>query len=91
LKPCQHRELRKIFSAKKKKAGSLDSLVVRLCQKVGQEHVFLASPAASYKPESSWHKTLNEKDYEKGVGDIQTPYPQRPLRILEVQNLSLSS
>jgi protein ImuB len=83
---------RHFFSKKEEEQEAWNSLITRLCEKLGRTFVkaensvavpavFVAESVQHYKPEKAWKRTVIERqDLEKVRIDI--PLPDRPLRLL---------
>jgi len=80
------------FNKREEEQEAWNSLMARLCQKLGKEHTFVASPTEGYRPESGWKKSWPESHQVEKTKDealhatlngIELPFPQRPLRLLK--------
>jgi len=76
---------RDILNPKKQEENeAFRSLLSRIAEKIGSEKVFMAETQESYRPESSWRKTLKDLHLEQEELPVQGPRPQRPLRLLQI-------
>lgn len=66
---------RHLFNKKEEDQEAWESLVARLCEKIGRDRVYRASPTERYLPEKGWMKALDESQ------NLNQPFPLRPLRI----------
>jgi len=86
---------RHFFSKKEEEQEAWNSLITRLCEKIGRsytkEGAFVGEPVQSYKPERAWKRTITEQKTEESVGcavgghliGVDIPLPDRPLRLLQ--------
>jgi hypothetical protein len=54
---------RNFFNRREEEQEAWNSLIVRLCEKLGHEHSFVASPTESYRPEKAWRKIKHEEKH----------------------------
>jgi protein ImuB len=69
---------RDFFAKREEESLAWAALVGQLAERLGRDKTFLAVPAPRQRPESSWTKTLDEK--ERGT---VVPAPLRPLRLFD--------
>jgi protein ImuB len=78
---------RHFFNKKEEEQEAWNSLIERLCEKLGrscvrgQEPAFVAEPVENYKPENGWRRRVVENQKSLLLG-VDLPLPERPLRLL---------
>lgn len=72
-----YRSQRDLFCPKEEEAEAWDALVARLCQKLGKENAFVATPANRHLPEKAWGRAIQALDR------LPLELPPRPSRVLK--------